>query len=214
MTVVRTRRVRGGEDSATNPSSEVARQDANAASKVNFPSPPDEPARVEAPRQPTSLGPAWGMVVEDVYRLDVWPVYERLRDGLRDGDGNEYATVLRALDRASQNLFNAYRLHGAAILEAAREEREADAEMEILRTTARAELQAEAASGKRKGVVTKDEVADRCLANWPEQARALLGRRERAKQTAEIMGGLVEAWKRRHQALDAKARRAADAAGR
>lgn len=154
------------------------------------------------------------MVVEDLYRLDVWPLYERLRDGLRQGDGHEYAGILHALDRASQNLFDAYRLHGVAIMEAAREEREVDSEMELLRTTARAELGAEAAESKRKGVITKDEVADRCLSAWPGQVRALLARKERAKQSAETMGGLVEAWRRRHQALEGKARRAADAAGR
>ena len=202
MTVVRTRRAKG---EATEPS------------KVDFPppaSPPAEPARIAPPRAGTGPGPAWGMVVEDLYRIDVWPVYERLRDGLRQGDGHEYAGILHALDRASQNLFDAYRLQGVAIMEAAREEREVDSEMELLRTTARAELGAEATESKRKGVITKDEVADRCLSAWPDQVRALLGRKERAKQSAETMGGLVEAWRRRHQALEGKARRAADAAGR
>ena len=159
------------------------------------------------------------MVVEDLYRIEVWPLYERLRDGLRQGDGHEYAGIVHALDRASQNLFDAYRLHGVAVMEAAREEREVDAEMEILRTTARAELAADqvlpdGSVQKRKGVVTKDEVSDRCLSAWPDQVRALLAKKERAAQSAKTMEGLIEAWRKRHQALENKARRAADAAGR
>jgi hypothetical protein len=149
-----------------------------------------------------AVGGAWGRIVETVYALNPEDTYARLVSDLRLGtDATSYGAVLPALDRAERNYFDAVRLARMAKLEDEEVTRAANSELEILRTTARAELDAEKASGKRSKAPTIQDVEDRILANWPDRSSRLARKRAAMHGALRSVEGLVDAWRSRCSTL-------------
>lgn len=149
-----------------------------------------------------AVGGAWGRIVETVYSLDPEATYERLVADLRLGtDATSYGAVLPALDRAERNYFDAVRLSRLAKLEDEEATRSANAELEILRTNAREELEAEKAAGKRSKAPTIQDVEDRIVANWPDRSSRIARKRAAMHGTLRSIEGLVDAWRSRCSTL-------------
>lgn len=141
----------------------------------------------------------WGNVITDVFRFDVEGVYAHLTHGLTLGDGaSEYGTVLRALDHASRNAFDAARLVRAAKTADEKFTSEIEERLEVLRTTAREQLEREKSDAKADGKAAKaptlQEVADRMLANWPDEMRSLNGRKSEMHGAFRSLEALEKAW--------------------
>lgn len=154
------------------------------------------------------LGTGWGTIVQDVRTLDVEAMYRRLYDDLVLGDGvNEYGAILHALDRADRNIVDAERLVRAAKLEQERVDRAVAIELEVLRTTARKELEAEKAAGTRSKAPTLDDIADRMTANWPTKMGEVKAHSEEIHGVRSVCEKLEVAWRSRAQSLRSMADR-------
>jgi hypothetical protein len=168
--------------------------------------PEPEPDVPEQEPGPETSAPArarfpmpWGNVITDVFRFDVEEVYAELTRGLMLGDGaSEYGAVLRALDHASRNAYDAARLVRAAKIADESFGSEIDERLEVLRTTAREQLEQEKTSAKADGKAAKaptlQEIADRMLANWPDEMRSLNGRRGEMHGAFRSLEALEKAW--------------------
>lgn len=168
---------------------------------------PEEPESSYEEREvPTQSSPAparfplpWGGVIDDVFRFDVDEFYQRLNGTLSLGDGaTEYGAVLRALDNASRNAWDAARLVRAAKIADEKYGSEIDERLEVLRTTAREQLEREKTEAKADGKAAKaptlQEVADRMLANWPDEMRSLNGRKGEMHGAFRSIEALEKAW--------------------
>jgi hypothetical protein len=143
-------------------------------------------------------GNPWGVIVEDVRRINVAETYERLRADLMLGDlAHAYGEVAIALDAADRNYHDAVLLARATKLEQERVDREVNERLEVLRTSARGELEKEK-GGKR---ATLEEVRDRVQANWPDEFGRLSRRTEEMHAVRGTVDGLVDAWASRAQSL-------------
>jgi len=166
--------------------------------------PGEASTRVDASADP------WGVVVETVRSVDVQGTYVRLRDELSLGDGVvEYAVVLASADRAERNSFDAGLLARAAKLEQDEVERKVGVRLEVLRTTARKEVEeekraaAKEAGAKTTGKATIEEVSDRMTANWPDEVASIERRRAEIHAARAVADNLEGAWKSRCQTLRA-----------
>jgi len=134
-------------------------------------------------------------VVHDIRQVDVPATYERLRDELRLGDGVvHYAQVLAAADSAERNAFDAGLLARAAKLEQEEVDRRTGAELEVLRTAARDELEKEKTEGRRSKAPTIQDVEDRVVANWPDKSSQLHRRREEIHAARAVADNLESRW--------------------
>jgi hypothetical protein len=144
----------------------------------------------------------WGQVIDDVIQIDVVGTYQRLRDDLSLGeDAHAYGELAAALDRADRNFHSAVLLARAAKLEQEKIDRQVEGRLEILRTTARQELEQEKADGKRSKAPTLEEVADRCRASWPDEWEALNRNKDEIHAARASCEGLQSAWSSRAQSL-------------
>ena len=148
--------------------------------------------------------PPWGAIVESVFRLDAREVYARLVAELSLGDGaTEYGVVLAAVDCSARNIFDSARLVRAAKLEDERLGSSIDERLEVLRSTARAELEQEKTEGKRSKAPTIQDIDDRMVAGWPDEARALRASKAEMHGALRAAEGLETAWRSRASDLRA-----------
>lgn len=150
----------------------------------------------------------WGEVIETVFDLDPVELTDRLTTELELGlFVGDYGALRDALDRAAKNLYDAKRLERAAKLEEEKFLDENSHRMEMLRTTARERLQAERVKGS--GAITKQQIEDEMIANWPDEVGAHRKRKRQLHNTARVLEGLTEAWNHRNSQLKAILERAA-----
>lgn len=144
----------------------------------------------------------WGAIVDDVVRIDVRATYEHLRDSLSLGDGvTEYGTLLSALDQADRNYVDAVKLARATKLEEQQVDRKVSEELEVLRSTARDELEHEKSEGKRSKAPTIQDIEDRMMSNWPTKVHELRRRSEEMHAARAVAEGIEVAWKSRAASL-------------
>lgn len=148
----------------------------------------------------------WGVVVEDMKKLDVQATYNKLRDALSLGNNaTAYGEVLAAADTAEQNSFQAGMMVRMAKLEQIRIDGLIEEEMEVLRTAARKDITKERAEGMDKdklaksgvGRITNQEVDDKMLADYAGHVRKLKARSAEAHGVRGTMEALYDAWKSR-----------------
>lgn len=201
------------------PSPEVWKQDVpspSAAWRRAIPTPPtadapDAPAPAKtATEVAAELVPglqqwerrgAWGAVIESVESVDPPALYKELVAALRLGDrATDYGTIHHSLDNAEYNAFRAGQLVRAAKLEQDRVDRVCDQELEVLRTNARKELEAE--KGGKKATI--QEVEDRMMkagSGWPDLVSRLKRRKEEAHAQRGVCEHLEESWRSRCNTL-------------
>lgn len=184
---------------ATKPAAPAAAKPAPAAAVTT--SSGDQPAP-RGIKMPTP----WGNVVTDVFALDIDATYKRLSDDLSLGnDITQYGVVLAALDASGRNAWDAARLVRAAKLADEDVTREIEERLEVLRSTARSQLEAEKSRAKKDGAATKaptlQEVRDRMVGNWPDEVHALEQRKSYMHGAFRAIEALEKAWWDRAQSL-------------
>lgn len=194
------------------------------------PPPEARPSSALPARQPAAAAPSkekkpweergpWGVVVEDIVRMDVKGTYDRLVKALRLGDGPlaEPAVIRAALKDAESNAFEAGKLARFAKLEQERVDRLCNREMEILRTSARTELERERKEAKKEatkgkeasaGRITNQELDDKVMASWPDLYERLSARKDEAHAVRGTCENLYERWESRAATLRALNERA------
>lgn len=144
----------------------------------------------------------WGLVISDVFNLDVHRTFERLQAELALGDrASEYGTVLHAVDASAKNLFDAARLARKAKLEDEKFAMELDKRLEVLRSTAVAELEAEVKNKVRSKAPTLADIDARMIANWPDEVGSIKARKSEMHGAFRAIEALEAAWKERCQSL-------------
>lgn len=177
--------------------------------------PPDDPPEAPPPvaaaaAVPKSSEPSakdrhpmpWGLVVADVFNLDVHNTLKQLEKDLVLGDGaSEYGTVLHAVDASAQNLYKAGRLARKAQLVDEQFSTELDKQLEVLRSAAIAELETEVKNKERSKAPTLADIDARMLANWPDKVTSIRTRKAEMHGARRAIDALEVAWKERCQAL-------------
>lgn len=144
----------------------------------------------------------WGLVITDVFSIDVHATFKQLEKDLTLGDGaTEYGTVLHAVDASARNLYQAARLCRKAKLEDEKFSAELDRDLEVLRSTAVAQLEAEKRSGERSKAPTIADIDARMLANWPDKVTSVRTRKAEMHGAMRAIEALEAAWKERCQSL-------------
>lgn len=175
------------------PAEEVSEAEVSEAVEVKHPV-----SRADKDRHPMP----WGLLINDVFRLNVRETYERLNQELTLGDGaTEYGSVIRAVDQSARNLFDAARLCRRAKLEDEKFTAELDKELEVLRTAAQRALEIEKAEGKRSKAPTIQDIKDRMLASWPDAVSSMEERKAEMHGAFRAIEALEGAWRDRCQAL-------------
>jgi hypothetical protein len=156
--------------------------------------------------RPTSsvAGRGWGYVVETIISIDPAVEYARLYEALHLGDdATEYGAVLKSSNAAEQNRVDAVRLHRHGKLEEESVLRRVNEEMEILRTSAKAELVREYEKSKdEKGkasmrTATLQDINDRVISNWPDKSAALERQKGEIHAAVRLAEELAQAWSSR-----------------
>lgn len=170
--------------------------------------PDEEPVAVKeveelpAPATKDRFPIAWGLVISDVYHLDVHKTYAKLEKELSLGDGaTEYGTVLRAIDGSSKNLYLAARLARKAKNEDERFAMELDKRLEVLRSTAIGFLETDRKEGTRSKGATLKDIEDRMLAEWPDEMSSIKARKAEMHGAFRSIEALESAWRERCQSL-------------
>lgn len=176
------------------------------------PPPAPKPAPAAAASQPdepvSGVFPApWGQVVNDILRIDVATAYKRLTDELTLGEATaEYGVVIRAVDNAGRNFYDAIRLSRAAKIADLKFTAEMDRQLEVMRSTAREQLESEKAALKASGGSVKaptiQEIQDRVIANWGDQWQSIEQRKAEMHGTFRSLEGLKDAWNERGRHLN------------
>lgn len=144
----------------------------------------------------------WGLVIADVFHLDVHKTYARLAKELTLGDGaSEYGTVLKAVDQSSKNLFEAARLARKAKLEDEKFASDLDKRLEVLRTAAQQALEQDKRGGLRSKAPTIKDIDDKMLATWPDEVSSIKARKAEMHGALRAIESLEEAWKDRCHSL-------------
>ena len=144
----------------------------------------------------------WGLVISDVFNLDVHKTFARLERELTLGDSaTEYGTVLRAVDQSARNLWEAARLARRAKLEDENFAAELDKGLEELRSAAVAALEEEKAKGQRSKAPTLKDIEDRMLASWPDEVTSIKSRKAEMHGALRAIEALELAWRDRCQSL-------------
>lgn len=155
---------------------------------------PQETVSAKAQNVP-QLPVGWGNVVTDSLDIKDPPgTAKRLREELSLGDERtSYGAVLQALDRSARNLDDAGRLHRAAKLEEESYAAKVAARLEVLRSSAQAELMEEYHRKERRSP-TNDDVEARIVANWPDEYGAINERKARIHAAVATLETLRDAW--------------------
>lgn len=182
----------------------------------------DEPCNPEDTREPEDSGddgvrlpversepPAkdrhpmpWGLVIADVFHMDVHKTHARLVKELTLGDGaTEYGTVIRAVDQSAKNLYEAARLSRKAKLEDEKFASELDKRLEVLRTAAQQALEQDKNNKLRSKAPTIKDIEDRMLATWPDEVTSIKARKAEMHGALRAIESLEGAWRDRCQSL-------------
>lgn len=162
---------------------------------------PTDPAKASAPGVDANANP-WGVVITDVFSIDIDKTYTRLQKNLSLGDkATEYGTVLSALDQSARNLFDAVRLTRVAKAADEKLSAELGLELEVLRSAAIEQLVSEQKQGLRSKAPTLEDIKDRVLRSWPDKSTALNRRKAEMHGAMRAVEGLVDAWRERCQIL-------------
>lgn len=185
------------------PAAETAGDDDGGNLETTAPSEASETPKTPQSRADKDRHPMpWGLVISDVFHLNVHETYSRLSAELTLGDqATEYGSVLRAVDQSARNLFDAARLARRAKLEDEKFAAELDMEREVLRSAAQSELEVEKAKGLRSKAPTIQDINDRMLANWPDKVTLINARKQEMHGALRAIEALQEAWRDRCQAL-------------
>jgi len=144
----------------------------------------------------------WGLVITDVFNIDVHKTYARLEQELSLGDGaTEYGTVLHAVDASARNLYEAARLARKAKLADEGFSVELDKRLEVLRTAAINALEVEKSSGARSKAPTIKDIDDRMLSSWPDEVTSIRARKLEMHGALRAIEALEQAWRDRCQSL-------------
>lgn len=164
---------------------------------------PTPPPQVEKADDVVDHPSPWRVLVSSTVRIiDIEGTFQRLEKSLELGDSvGEYGAVVNALDKSANNLYDAARLARAAKIEDEAFGLELDKQMEVLRSAARAELDAEKAEGKRSKAPTIQDVEDRILAKWPDRVATMKRRRAEMHGMMRSLEALENAWQARCAAL-------------
>lgn len=140
----------------------------------------------------------WGNVVTDTLTIkDPAGLAKRLRDELSIGEERtSYGVVLEALDRSARNFDDAGRLFRAAKVEEETYTLRAGERIEVMRSSALAELMAEYRDKKRPSPTARD-IEDRVLASWPEDYRMLQAKIAELHGAVRSLETLCSAWSSR-----------------
>lgn len=150
----------------------------------------------------------WGLVIHDVYGLDVHKTFKRLTEQLTLGDAaSEYGTVLKAVDEAARNLFDAVRLARKAKNEDAEFALKLDQREEVLRSAAQRDLEDEKAKGFRSKAPTIKDIDDRMLSSWPDEVVSIRARKAEMHGAYRAIEELVDVWKKRCSHVEVLANR-------
>jgi hypothetical protein len=144
----------------------------------------------------------WGLVISDVFNLEVHKLFKQLELELTLGDGaTEYGTLLHAVDKSARNLYDAARLCRKAKLVDEQFAEELDKRLEVLRSSAVAELEEEKLKGMRSKAPTIKDIDDRMLKNWPDEYGAIKSRKAEMHGAFRALEALEGAWRDRCQSL-------------
>lgn len=164
----------------------------------------DPPAQEPQHERPGSKAPsyrdaipiAWGSVVTDSLKIrDPAGLARRLRSELELGPErrHNYGHLLEALDRSARNYDDAGRLHRASKLEEEHYQASVAERLEVMRTSALAELMAEYREKARPSPAQRD-VDDRMVANWPDEYRNIRERLSELHGATRSLEVLRDAW--------------------
>lgn len=192
---------------ATSRASEIIPDESGIA-----PPPPREEASTRVntteTRAPSSARGPWGTIIDSVISVDPEVAFARLtRELSLNSDHTSYAHVAQALDLADRRHFEAVTLMRSAKLEEQRIDRETEMRLEVLRSSARREVEeekrkaAEAAKSKSMGKATLEEVRDRCYASWPDEMSSIERRREEYHAARALTEELAVSWRSRAASL-------------
>lgn len=146
----------------------------------------------------------WGVVLEDIAKLDVQGTYKKLREALVLKEGNlQRGMVANALNTAERYVFEATLLARGSKLEQQRVEGTVEQKLEAMRRKAKDEILKEKKEGSGARAPTKDDVQDRMMFNWPDLHRELERRKEEAHAARAVCDELVDSWKSRCSSLRA-----------
>jgi hypothetical protein len=177
---------------------------AAASSEDRWAGNPEEP-QVQAAAEPALKDRhpmPWGLVIADVFSLDVHKTFKRLEAELSLGDrATEYGTLLHAVDASARNLFDAARLSRKAKLEDEKFSGELDKRLEVLRSAAITELEKERDAGIRSKAPTIKDIDDRMLASWPDEMTSIRSRKAEMHGAFRAIEELAIAWRDRCQSL-------------
>lgn len=140
-------------------------------------------------------GVQWANIVTDTLKIgNPSALATRLREELTLGDDRvSYGIVIAALDKSASNLELAARLHRAAKTEDQRFAAECNERLEVLRSTALAELMVEYHE-KRRRSPTKEDIEDRMVMNWPDEYRSIKSRMSELHNATGALESLRDAW--------------------
>lgn len=189
-TGTRRRRIGTGEASAT------ATTRATEIIPTGAPDTADAVAAAEVAPSSSAAG-TWGGLIETVLEIgDPRSLYDRLYAelSLEGGELASFGAIAAAANHAERNIVDATRLHRAARLEEERVRYDTAKREEILRTSARAELEREKADGKRSKAPTIQDVEDRMIASWPDALSDIRGARDKVHAVVETTDALCRAW--------------------
>lgn len=149
------------------------------------------------------MAPAFARILERAFSVNPWKEYEDLEQGLRIGERG-YAdrdTLARARNDAEDNARRAHALYCAARVEQERVELDARMIEGAARREAIRSLQAEKETGTRAKAITKDDVEDQVMVQFPDEYRALQLMRLKLRKLVEHMERLSDLWKSRCSAI-------------
>lgn len=151
--------------------------------------------------QPWESRGKWGVVIESVEEIEPAALYKDLVALLRIADGaTDYGTVHHAMNDAEYNAFRAGKLARAAKLEEERVDRVCEQELEVLRTTARKQLEAEK-GGKKPTLQEVEDQMMRAGTGWPGLVAGLNRRKSEAHAQRGTCDHLETSWRSRCNTL-------------
>lgn len=165
----------------------------------------DKPAAPFAAQAMPSMGAGYERIITKIFDVgDPEALYEVLREGLQSAvrpSASDYGTIVDDLDTAERNAQCAVELLVNAQLAYEIFDLDAQEINGALRDRARQQLEGEKEAGDRKKSITEADVNGAVVGMFPDEARELAGRRERAKGAVEVMRSLANRWQERARDL-------------